>query len=172
VSIEQLALFDSGAQSTPRADSRRSVTRTERIDVRGTPRPQGSIQAIKRKDGGIATKYASTVWAWRHQVQHAVAAHDGEQFTEAVEVQLGFDLLRPQSHFLPVNSKRSTPGVRPSAPCWPLVAPDLDKLVRCVCDAITDAGLWHDDAQVVSIRAAKRYVSDRPGVLITVKALS
>jgi Holliday junction resolvase RusA-like endonuclease len=49
--------------------------------------------------------------------------------------------------------------------------PDLDKLCRAVADAITDAGLWADDAQVVSLVAAKRY-SSPPGVHITITELS
>jgi Holliday junction resolvase RusA-like endonuclease len=49
--------------------------------------------------------------------------------------------------------------VRPkSAKNRPLmvVKPDLDKLVRGVCDALTGV-IYHDDAQVVEIIASKRY---------------
>jgi Holliday junction resolvase RusA-like endonuclease len=61
--------------------------------------------------------------------------------------------------------------LKPSARPWPISAPDLDKLVRCISDAVTDAGLWHDDSQVVSIKAAKRYAAP-PGVLITIKEVT
>jgi Holliday junction resolvase RusA-like endonuclease len=143
------------------------------IDVRGMPRPQGSVKTVPRKNGpGFATTYAPGVWEWRLHVQEAVASAMLEagvdQFTGPVEVRLGFDLPRLNSHFLPPNSRRAVPELRPSAPLYPTVAPDLDKLVRCVCDAITDAGLWKDDAQVAFIRAAKRYATTPPGVHITV----
>jgi crossover junction endodeoxyribonuclease RusA len=49
--------------------------------------------------------------------------------------------------------------------------PDLDKLVRCICDALTDAGVWKDDAQVCVLVAAKRYTNGLPGVLIQIAEL-
>jgi Holliday junction resolvase RusA-like endonuclease len=93
---------------------------------------------------------------------------DFEPFRGAVELRLGFDLQRPVGHF---GTGRNAGIVKASAPAWPTVAPDTDKLARCVGDAITDAGLWKDDAQVAVLHAAKRYVAERPGVLITVTEL-
>lgn len=56
---------------------------------------------------------------------------------------------------------------------WPAVKPDVDKLERAVLDAMTDAGVWADDAQVVDLHAVKQYPSADlgqlvPGVRITV----
>jgi crossover junction endodeoxyribonuclease RusA len=50
-----------------------------------------------------------------------------------------------------------------------ITRPDLDKLVRGVCDALTGV-LWEDDSQVTCIMAVKRYADedDRPGVYIRV----
>ena len=109
-------------------------------------------------NGKIASTYGDRVWEWRRMVQSAVteamAAIDGNpQITGAIELRLGFDLPRPAGHF---GTGRNSGQVKPSAPTHPTVAPDLDKLVRCVDDAITDSGFWHDDAQVVFIQAAKR----------------
>lgn len=141
------------------------MTRSVTIDVRGQPRPQGSMQMRALPNGGATGTYPPQVWEWRYQVQEAVTAVDAETFLSAVELRLGFDLQRPAGHF---GTGRNAGTIKPSAPRHPIVAPDLDKLVRCVCDAITDAGLWRDDAQVTTITAAKRYVDSRPGVLITV----
>jgi Holliday junction resolvase RusA-like endonuclease len=51
------------------------------------------------------------------------------------------------------------------------VRPDLDKLLRSTLDGLTDAGVWRDDSQVVSISAAKVYAKngDTPGVIIEVE---
>ena len=38
----------------------------------------------------------------------------------------------------------------------PSKPPDLDKLVRAIGDALTDAGVWTDDALVVGWHATKR----------------
>lgn len=61
---------------------------------------------------------------------------------------------------------------------WHVSTPDLDKLLRGICDPLTRAGVWHDDAQVVSFNgSAKKYAKkgapvghpDGPRVEITVR---
>jgi len=138
------------------------------IDIRGLPRPQGSLRLHQLPNGGTAARYPAAVYAWRAQVQQAVAERELDTITGAVELRLGFDLPRPAGHF---GTGRNSQLVKASAPSWPTVIPDLDKLTRCVADAITDAGLWKDDSQVVFIQAAKRYVTTAPGVLINVLEL-
>jgi len=135
------------------------------IDVRGLPRPQGSMRVFP--NGGVA--YPPAVIMWRRLVQGAaVEAMMGKPiFLGAVELRMGFDLPRPASHY---GTGRNVTTVKASAPPWPITMPDLDKLVRAVGDALTDAGVWKDDSQVVSLTTAKRY-GDRPGVLIQVKEL-
>lgn len=141
-----------------------------RLHVLGQPYPQGSIKMVPRKNGtGFAPTYPKQVWEWRAKVQQAVAdammADDLEPFLGPVEVHLGFEFAHLLGHF---GTGRNAGKLKPSAPKHPIVAPDLDKLVRGVCDAITDAGLWKDDAQVAFIRAGKRYVTTAPGVHITI----
>ena len=147
------------------------TARSVSVDVRGLPRPQGSLRLHTLPGGKVAARYADTVYEWRAVLQERLARECVEQFVGPVELRLGFDMPRLQSHFRPVNSKRSAPELRESAPDYPCSAPDLDKLVRAVGDSITDAGLWRDDGQVASLVAAKRY-SDTPGVLITITELT
>jgi len=53
----------------------------------------------------------------------------------------------------------------------PIKPPDLDKLVRAVCDSLTDAHIWEDDAQLVSLTCEKQYVNaGEDGVSIHVKS--
>lgn len=133
------------------------------VNVWGTPRPQGSMQLFK--NGG--SKYPKEVYVWRGQVQAAVAALEEPTIECAVELRLGFTLIRPLSHW---GTGRNAHILKASAPEYPITTPDTDKLIRCVSDAITDARLWRDDAQVVSVVAAKRY-GDQPGVHIVVTEL-
>jgi len=51
------------------------------------------------------------------------------------------------------------------------VRPDLDKLERAIGDALTDAGVWVDDGQVVNSHTQKWY-AETPGVHITVLELA
>ena len=41
---------------------------------------------------------------------------------------------------------------------WPTSTPDVDNLAKLAMDALTAAGVWKDDAQVVSLVTRKRYV--------------
>lgn len=149
--------------------------------VPGNPVPQGSKRAILRKGTNIPIVLDSNrigLAQWRSQIAaYAMEqkAKDGrDTFIGPVAVRLEFYLKRPQDHYLPVNSKRERLELRPDAPLYPPTTPDLDKLVRGVFDALTDADVWKDDAQVVKVVATKLHTDQhaeagqRPGVLITV----
>ena len=62
---------------------------------------------------------------------------------DPVSVKLEFVMRRPKS-----APKRTTPPATKK--------PDLDKLTRAVFDAITSAGVWDDDSQVVDAHISKR----------------
>jgi Holliday junction resolvase RusA-like endonuclease len=147
------------------------------FDVRGLPHPQGSMRTHALPNGKVAVRYPPAVWDWRHKVQAAAidAMQGRERFEGAVKVGLGFDLVRPNDHFLPVNSRRRAPELKATAPAYPInvSSGDIDKYSRAICDSLTDAEVWIDDSQVAYLIAAKRYVTDnRPaGVLITVEEL-
>jgi Holliday junction resolvase RusA-like endonuclease len=122
---------------------------------------------------GIALRYPPAVIAWRSQVSQAAleAKGDSDWITGPVELRLGFDMPRPLNHF--GTGKKTAGLVKPTAPVVPIVAPDLDKLIRAICDSLTDAGLYRDDSQVVTITAAKRYCPEGqpPGVHIVITEL-
>lgn len=66
-----------------------------------------------------------------------------------VGIGIAFVFVRPKSHYT------SKGELRAGAPSFP-GKPDVDKLCRAVLDALTGI-LYHDDAQVVSLSASKRY---------------
>ncbi len=54
----------------------------------------------------------------------------------------------------------------------PSVAPDLDKLVRAVGDALAIAGVYADDSRIVRISARKLYAQGiEPGATISVRTV-
>jgi crossover junction endodeoxyribonuclease RusA len=144
------------------------------VDVRGTPRPQGSVNAhpIRNKAGqvvGTAVRYSNAVKMWRAQLYQALEAADVARFCGPVEVWLAFELPRPQDHF---GTGRNAGALKASAPSWHTITPDLDKLVRAVLDACTDTRVWTDDSQVVTLMATKRFANPHPGVHITISELA
>ena len=73
------------------------------------------------------------------------------------------------------SSVRATGGIRthdlPIKELYPLSyrrgSGDIDKLARAVLDGVSDARVWLDDAQVVSLSAAKSYGVE-PGCAVAV----
>ena len=113
----------------------------------GVPAPQGSTKAFMRpgmKHPVITAdckrtkpwRQASTI-AWREELAGR-APIEG-----SVDVELVFYLPRPKT--------------APRRVLHPAKKPDLDKLQRAALDALTSAGAWRDDSQVVDVVARKRF---------------
>lgn len=139
------------------------------FDVVGRPAPQGSKRHV---GGGRMIEMSRHVKPWRAAVQVAATAarRNHVPFTGPVRLDVIFRVARPKSHH---RTGRYAHLLRPNAPAFPAVVPDLSKLVRATEDAITDAGLWADDALVAEIVAAKRYADATPtGARITIRPLT
>jgi Holliday junction resolvase RusA-like endonuclease len=125
--------------------------------VVGAPVTQGSKVAHSRNGHVWMTEAGGKRHAdWRSAVADAARrANPGELWTGPVFVHLIFSLPKPAS----APKKRRT---------WPIGARsgDVDKLARCVLDALTSTVL-RDDAQVVTLIVWKGY-GDPPGVGVTV----
>lgn len=115
------------------------------FEVHGTPVPQGSMKVI---NGHVIHNRGSALAAWRSQIALTARQSGAKPTLEPVDIDMVFTILRPKT------------VTRPE----PSVAPDLDKLVRGVLDALT-AVMYRDDSQVTSLRAQKVY-GERPGVWI------
>jgi Holliday junction resolvase RusA-like endonuclease len=157
------------------------VTQPITITVHGRPAPQGSKRAFAvRGKGGVPTGRVAViesshdrVKSWRQAVlDAALAATAGRQLPLDGPLRLGliFALPRPKSHY---RTGRNARQLRDSAPAYPTGTPDLSKLLRATEDALTDAGIWHDDAQVVGyVRLEKVYAGHYGGTILAVPGAS
>lgn len=134
----------------------------------GRPAAQGSKRHV---GGGRLIESSRQVGPWREIVrQAAIEAMAGRPPIDGpVYLVQVFALPRPKSHY---GTGRNSGRVKRGAPSRPPVRPDLDKLARAVGDALTRV-CYHDDAQIVNLRAAKYYVTPSgrlsvPGVEIRV----
>jgi len=121
---------------------------TFKFSVDGVPVPQGSMRVF---NGHIVHNKAKELMAWRAMIVEAaqnLTPHNGP-----ISITMHFRVRRPKT------VKRD----------MPTVAPDLDKYVRNVGDALTGIA-FIDDAQIVEIVATKKY-ADIPGVDIEIKHL-
>lgn len=135
------------------------------ITVHGTPAPQGSKKGFVVGKRAVLVESSAKVKPWRQAVVHAALAQlpkDWQPLDGPLVVEMIFTLRKPQS----APKRRRT---------FPDRTPDLSKLIRATEDALTDAGVWADDARVVSCRALKCFPQedesrqDVPGVVIRVE---
>ena len=129
--------------------------------VIGLPVPQGSMA---RSKFSVRHSNERTLKPWRADVAaiaiQAKADHGWLVADEPVGVNLRFVMPRLATHYLPPNSKRTERAIKDGAPMYPTTAPDLDKLVRAVLDALTYSGVLVDDSVVVRLFAEKVYSND------------
>ena len=137
------------------------AVRSVEIRVIGLPAPQGSKRLIghTKLGRGILVESSAKVKPWREAVKYAALElfRPGACPCEGcirgpVDVEMIFTLPKP----------KSAPKTRRT---WPDKKPDLSKLVRSTEDALTDAGVWEDDARVVRCVAAKVFPGEHPDAL-------
>jgi Holliday junction resolvase RusA-like endonuclease len=145
--------------------------------VTGTPAPQGSKRAfVNQHTGRVAMVESSAkVKPWREAVKHAAveaflrATSDGgplehHPLAGPLMLTVVYTLARPKGHY---RTGRNAHLLRDSAPKWPATKPDVGKLTRATEDAIGDAGVWRDDAQVVVSLSIKTYPGVHPKAMTT-----
>jgi Holliday junction resolvase RusA-like endonuclease len=122
------------------------------FDVPGRPVPQGSLSSMRHPSGAIVTPQKRDVLVYRNDIRAAWG--DPSPTKEPVMLEVEFHFRRPALHYLPAGRRRAEPALRVDAPEYMSHAPDLDKLVRSVMDALTDYA-YVDDRQVVDLQAIK-----------------
>lgn len=125
------------------------------ITVHGKPAPQGSKRHVGK---GVMVESSKDVKPWREAVKWAVLASSWTPELYPLDgplvVEFCFTLKRPAS--------------APKRRVYPDRMPDLSKLIRATEDAITDAGVWTDDARIVAYHQPRKvYVgSGDPDALV------
>jgi len=124
----------------------------------GIPAPQGSTKAFMRRGmkHPVVVADCARTKPWRQAIVDASrdALEHHAIFAGPVEVFVVFYLPRPKS--------------APRRVTEPATKPDLDKLARALFDALSAAGVWRDDSQVVHVHARKAFAGgahdeDGPG---------
>jgi Holliday junction resolvase RusA-like endonuclease len=123
------------------------------------PQPQGSKRWLPN---GVMVESCKQVKPWRYLVTQAAIATGVPLMRGPVSLSVVFLFQRPKGHY-------GAKGLKPSAPRFHMVRPDLSKVLRSTEDALTGV-LYDDDARIVSTTMLKRYCvgNERPGALITI----
>jgi Holliday junction resolvase RusA-like endonuclease len=142
------------------------VTHIVSFFIHGTPRPGGSKTAcpLYRRGGGLVmvgnrpiirmVDDAKGNAQWKKVVATAASKHyTAEPLTGALDVTFEFWMPRPKGHY---RTGRNASLLRPNAPQYPTVKPDVLKLSRSTEDALTGI-VWVDDCTTVDLTTRKRY---------------
>lgn len=131
------------------------------ITVYGSPAPQGSKRFLGSKNGkGILVESSKAVKPWRETLKAAAIAGGMYTVSGPVRMEVTFTLKRPKS-----AKKNAVPSTRP----------DLSKCVRSTEDALTEVGVFEDDARIVECLARKCYPGQHadalevPGAVIRIQ---
>lgn len=141
--------------------------------VKGTPVPKGSAKAFYNKHLGraqVVQDNAERQKPWASLISMTAIQETGSPMWKgAVALSLIFVMPRPKKHYF--GGKRAH-VLRPDAPTWHTShTGDLDKLVRCVKDALTGI-VWVDDCQVARIDGVEKVYGETTGVWIRVRELT
>lgn len=131
--------------------------------VLGSPAPKGSARAFLNKRSGRAQlipsgsatnakKLASWATAVREAARDDVGPRDEPVFvSRPLHVGITFLMARPAGHW-------GVKGLKPSAPTYPQVKPDIDKLARTTLDAMTGL-VFDDDSRIALLVLRKQWAS-------------
>lgn len=139
------------------------MTAIAQFTVHGLAKPQGSKKAImgpNQRFPSVVESAGDKLKHWRHIVAQAAADAMGDTppTREPVLLTVTFHLPRPKGDF---GTGRNAGTLKKSAPKHPTKKPDLDKLVRAVCDSLSNR-VYKDDSQVVGMMLTKQYTETSP----------
>jgi len=129
--------------------------------VFGLPKGQPRTRAFSR--GGKASVYdPGTADDWKAAVARAVGSgrpyHSGP-----LSIEVSFFFPAPKRLCKQIQALEKIPRD---------AKPDIDNLLKATMDALSIAGVWNDDAQVVHVSASKFYSCVEPGAVIQLEIVS
>lgn len=148
--------------------------------VPGAVSGQGSKRPVRRGSKTVLLDMNAQLQPWRDSICYAarLAAQEafnwrdqhGPVFTGPVLLHLEATYARPKSHY---RTGKNAHLLREDAPYYKSSAPDSDKACRAAADAITQSGVWKDDALVADLRFVKRYFQQgTPGLNVVIGDLA
>ena len=136
--------------------------------VPGVPVPKGSAKSFYNpKAGKIVTMQDNRdrQKPWASMISYSAQQIGCEVCGGGVSLSLLFTMPRPKSHF---GTGKNAQLLKTTAPMFHTSTPDLDKLVRCVKDALKGIA-YRDDSQVCRMMHVVKAYGDHPGVKITIE---
>jgi len=147
------------------------------FEIPGEPKSlaRHNTRVVKTRDGKVflheydPPENASNKACIRYAAHAAMQAHGFDRlWLGPLELNIMFWKLQPNGKR--IKNPARIPDQQLLARSFPVTRPDVDNMVKLVCDALTGV-VWNDDTQVCSIHVHKRYCTDRPRTIVTVREL-
>jgi Holliday junction resolvase RusA-like endonuclease len=136
--------------------------------VAGIPVSKGSAKSFyNKKTGKIVTMQDNNERQkpWASMISYSAQEAGCKVITGGVCLSLIFTMPRPKCHY---GTGKNSSTLRPDAPHFHTKIPDLDKLIRCVKDAIKGIA-YRDDSQVCRMPCVDKVYGDTPGLWIKIE---
>ena len=124
------------------------------IFVNGLPKAQPRPRMAR--NGHVYNPHSADVW--KEEIKACFRPVLGEPITGPVSLNVLFYLPAPKA--MKIADGQYIPHAK---------KPDLDNLLKAVMDAMSDVGVWNDDAQVSVTKAGKWYTGGKTGAGIVVQ---
>jgi Holliday junction resolvase RusA-like endonuclease len=139
---------------------------TSEFRVFGTPVAQGGMRYVPTPNGSRQITVGGVgLKEWRQAIatEAAVRVVEGKHHRGPVALHVNFRYPMPGNR----KAAERRQGVIPRTS-----RPDLDKLIRAVCDSLTVGGLIVDDSQIAELHATKfEYMDSWSGIDVSVRDL-
>lgn len=140
------------------------------FEIVGDPSPQGSKT---RMPNGAVVEGRSAAQRAKHKNWRTAIADAAKDVAERLPEFDGYDApldgplgLSVEFRFAMPASRRK--AVREAGRAFKTSAPDVDKLLRALCDGLQAGGLIRDDARICAVEATKVEVVGWTGALVTI----
>jgi Holliday junction resolvase RusA-like endonuclease len=115
--------------------------------IDGNAKPQGSKTGFVRNGRVVMVEAVKGSREWRQEVVKAAKAAASAAGLQTIDRSIPVNVAVEFFFDKPKSVTRQLPSVKP----------DLDKLLRNILDGLTEAQIWEDDCQCVTVTAQKRY---------------
>lgn len=143
------------------------MTQPITFTVYGRPQQMGSKRAFVRGNRAIITDDNSEKRKqWANAVSTAAAeAMDRRKLIDGpVRVSVGFHFRRPKLHY---GTGRNAAQLKASAPRYHAQTPDVDKLIRCLLDALTGI-VFRDDCLVHLMTVQRNWTEQQERAVVSI----
>lgn len=130
--------------------------RKQHYEILGTPRPKGSKTPVTRNGK-----------TWLIETSKYQKDYEKQATLQILGQKEPWHICHPKSTPISMSIVFCMQKPKKGKYDHPVVKPDLDKLVRTILDACTNAKLFEDDSQITTITTSKKYTQNEPYTQIT-----